>query len=246
MVNPIAIGNFAVSCGTELKKFVGKIKNDPFSLEIKKLKEQREKFAKAMDLVGRDYYRVGEDSDEFKRNALNCLAVVEHVSLPYPEGVYPLKKAGYYFINPERIREPSSDIELKTEIIYPQPKEAASFIESAVAECSDAQGFGYLANFAERKDNLINSFVRLGRRIKRSRNPKKDYTPIREELVENVREMYRLDKEYKGAIEMLETKSDIKKVKIGAAALVGIVTGAVVGAKLKKAKALKTLAHTLK
>lgn len=244
MVNPFAIGNFAVSCGSELKKAAGKIKEDSYSKEIEKLNEQREKFKIAIDLIGKDYYRTGEDSNEFQRNALNYLAVVEHVSLPYSTGVYPIKKAGYYFINPKRIKDQDSS-GLLVERIYPAPRKAISMIEKAVEECFDEKDFNYLTNFKKRKDNLVRDLTKLKQKIKTPYERGQDYSAIREGLVETVRETYRLDSDCKKAIEDLETKSDIRKAKIGITALAAIAIGTILGTKLKKIRALRTVAKAV-
>jgi hypothetical protein len=237
MVNLLSIGNSVRSGYKTFKDCKKKISDNPLGPEIRRLRKEAKKWITGMDLIGREYHEIGETRYKIEENAINNLAVIEGVAVPYAR--YNILSLGlskvYFYTDPKIIREIKiQDDDSLIEKIYPKPEKAVSSIEKVVEEClADSNDYGYVRDFKKRKREIIKELASIRKKIKAPYTPGTDYSSIQIELWQTAKKMSGVKEDYIAIIRDLETKSDIKNAKIAAAAVITLTVGILLGSKLK-------------
>jgi len=241
MVHPLFFPFAIKSSINTVKKYRKKIKQDPFAKDLENLESEKNKWTIALNLIGTEYYPPGNSFSEFSDNAINALSVIEAVSIPYAR--YSLQPGKIYFCrDPKSVEKIVEEESPLAEMIYPKPKRTIAKIESALEDSiAETVDLGYIEDFENRKQKIIEELVSVRKKIKQPYKPRTDYSSVQQVILTTSKKIKGIEYDYAQSIQGLEYKRNIRRAKIGAAAVVTFATGAIIGAKLKKAQAIKKL-----
>lgn len=244
MVHPILIGNAIRNAIKTAKKCRVSLKNESINKEITKLEKESTKWSLAIDTIGRNYPSIGSYTYELEDTVLNNLADIECFKMPYGKSNWIGARDAYFFIDPKYTKEISKESIIKK--IHPQPQKAIETIGDIIGfNISKAEDFGYIDDYKKRRTNIINKLTSIRKKIKAPYEPRMNYAPIQEEIAEIAKKMRGVEYDYISEKRKLINQKRIKNAKTITKAAAMIAVGTVIGAKLKKVKALRVTRKTI-
>ncbi|MDP3026224.1 MAG: hypothetical protein Q8N63_00840 [Nanoarchaeota archaeon] len=235
MVNVLLMGNFVRSGISTFRKYKNKIREDPFGPEIIKLRKECGKWTSAIDIIGRECPHIGETCYDVEDNVMNYLSVIEGVSIPCARYNILIPNRVYFYTDPKRVEKIDREINPSFKRIYPKPEKAIFSMEKIIDDyISETEDIGYTDNFEKRKVETMGELLSSRKRIEFPYQAGFDYSAIQERLFETVKKMRGVEYDYLSRLQELEHKRNIRRAKIGAAAVATFAAGVVIGSKLKK------------
>ena len=242
MVNPLLIGNAVTSGISTFRKYRSKLREDPLTPEINRLKKERGKWTFAIDLIGRENPPIGEICYEVGEDAITSLSALEMVVLPCAMHNLLIPNKAYFYTDPRIIREISKEDSPLFKKIYPKPEKAIYSIGKSIEKyIFPTEESECIEHFKEKREAIVEALASSLRKIKAPYEPGLDYSAIKNELFENVKKMKGIEYDYFLNLQELSLKRNIKRAKIGVAAALTFAVGVLIGSKLKKAKALSSI-----
>ncbi len=211
------------------------LKNDPHNEIIwpmeEKLKEEMEKWDKAIDYIGRDSYQVGNVCTFMEGGAINALGKRELFCIPNSRYDFHGKKLEYHL---PPIKKPKQDSKETLEetvdlgnrfhgTMDPCSDRAKSLISKSINYIQETKEFNIVPNFSLRKNQLIKRFTGVIENMKTDSDIKINYAPDQAKLYEIVSQVLDIRNEiYDSQISIIKKEKKARNKKRGKYALIAV------------------------